>query len=130
MRYAYTPPHHAWDDYCRFEPFTGKFCIYHELNFEGPLFGTFTYKNIKIKNIELVSLDIMGEVHFPREDDYEILDTTGSLVFLDPNGAEIASIDLDSIEIHRDWLERVNNLFGIDLEKEMYRDAEEYPIEP
>ena len=129
MRNTHYIPHHAWDDYIKFTPFTGRFCMFIEKDYDGPLYGTFTHKNIKIKNIQAACLDMSGYVDFSCENNADIYDSEGQLTFIDPTGEEIACIDLVDIEINRDWLQIVNNLFGIDLVQRMHNDASEYPIE-
>ena len=126
MNYA---PHHAYEDYMSFKPFTGKASMFKEKLFEGPLYGKLTYKNIVIKNIELIALDLVAYVDFSDQKEPEITETEATLLCLDPQGEEIATIDLTDLEINRDWLERVNNIFGFDLIDLIKEEASENPID-
>jgi len=104
-----------------------KFNLFRDKEFDR--FSTYRVGQLRIGHIATIALSLSGTVSVSEDDIWVIENSTGELSFLDDNDNEIATIDLLNIEIQRDWIDRVGNIFSIDLQQEIFSDAKSNPIQ-
>ena len=115
----FAPDTHSND--LKFRPYTGKFTLYEEKDFDSPY--SFTNGPMKIFDVHSIVMESSGLCEFKEEDSWQIYDASGSVSFYNKDDEEIAQMDISTWDINRDVLKTVNNLFGFDLESLAHLDA-------